>query len=227
MDNEPEVTSAHMDETRASLSEKLETLEHHVVDTVQGATSAVAETVANVKVAVAETVENVKDTMNLHLQVQRHPWGMVGGSIALGYLGYLLFRKSSAQPTATRWSQPPPSASLRITRQQNGVVRGHHVVEEAAAVAQAPSEPAWLSGLTDQFGPEITKLKGLAIGTALSVVRDLITESVSEQMKPQLADVMDSITAKLGGEPIRGRMSKDGPSLRPQLVRNGAAAGMA
>jgi hypothetical protein len=45
MDNEPEVTRADLDETRASLSEKLETLEQQVVHSVHGATNAVNDTV--------------------------------------------------------------------------------------------------------------------------------------------------------------------------------------
>jgi ElaB/YqjD/DUF883 family membrane-anchored ribosome-binding protein len=217
MDNEPEVTREQMQETRTALSEKLETLEQQVVDTVQGATNAVAETVENVKDAVHETVENVKDTFNLQLQVKRHPWGMVAGSLALGYLGgYLLFRRGSARSKANGGSQPAPPDSPQITKQQNGAVKGHRSVEEASRkqpvqeVSQSPSEPGWLSGVNNLFGTEITKLKGLVIGTVLSVVRDMITQSVPEQTKPALAEVMDSITVKLGGEPIRGPVVKDG-----------------
>src|SRR5262245_55877302 len=96
-DEQPKVIRHQMEETRASLTEKLETLEHQVVGTVQGATSAVTETVENVKEAVAETVETVKgtvretvetvkETFDLSRQVDRHPWLMVGGSVALGFL---------------------------------------------------------------------------------------------------------------------------------------------
>ncbi len=91
MDNEPEVTlDADGGNPRCPLGETGQ----QVVDTVQGATTAVAETVENVKDAVHDTVETVKDTFNLHLQVKRHPWAMVAGAIALGWLaGYLLRRR--------------------------------------------------------------------------------------------------------------------------------------
>jgi len=81
-------------------------------------------------------------------------------------------------------------------------------------VSQGPSKPVWLSEVNELFGTEITMLKGLAIGTVLGVVRDMITQSVPEQMQPQLADVMDSITAKLGGKPILGPVVKNGFSAR-------------
>jgi ElaB/YqjD/DUF883 family membrane-anchored ribosome-binding protein len=216
MDNEPEVTCADLDETRASLSEKLETLEQKVVHSVHGATSAVNETVESVKDAVHDTVATVKETFDLPLQVRRRPWVMVGGSIALGYLGgYLLRRRGSDRPSAKRWSQPAFPGGPQIAHHRNGDINGYRSVEEAPPkkpvqeVSQKPSEPGFLSGVHHQFEAEITKLKGLAIGTVLGVVRDLITQSGPEQMKAKVAEVLDSITVKLGGEPIRGPALKD------------------
>jgi ElaB/YqjD/DUF883 family membrane-anchored ribosome-binding protein len=227
MDDEPEVTREQMDETRASLSEKLETLEHQVVDSVQDTSNAVQETVANVKDAVHETVAGVKDLFDLPLQVQRHPWLIVGGSIALGYLGgYLLFRRAADRPAVNGLQQSAPPDRPRITRRHNGVVKGHRFGEQASeqtpnrAVAQHPSEPGPLSGAS-RFGPEIAQLEGLVIGTVLSVVRDMIAQSVPEPMKAQFGGVMDSFTAKLGGEPVQGPVFKDGffaNSAQPDAV---------
>jgi ElaB/YqjD/DUF883 family membrane-anchored ribosome-binding protein len=217
MDDEPEVTREQMDETRASLSEKLETLEQQVVHSVQDTTNAVQETVANVTDAVQETVAGVKDLFDLRLQVQRHPWLIVGGSIALGYLGgYLLLRRGPDRPTVKGSEQPASADGPRITRQHNGVVKERRFVEQASEkspikeVAHGPSEPGRLSGVSSRFGPEIAKLEGLVIGTVLSVVRDTIAQSVPEPMKAQFEDVMDSFTAKLGGEPVQGPVFKDG-----------------
>jgi len=203
MDDEPEVTRAQMDETRASLSEKLETLEHHVVDSVQGTTDAVQETVANVKDAVHDTVAGVKDLFDPRLQMQRHPWLLVGGSIALGYLGgYLLLRGRGPDRPAVQEAQPSARPLGPWTnRQHNGVVKERRFVEEA-------SEPGRPSGVGSRFGPEIAKLEGLVIGTVLGVVRDMIADSVPEPMKAQFGDVMDSFTAKLGGEPVQGAVAE-------------------
>jgi ElaB/YqjD/DUF883 family membrane-anchored ribosome-binding protein len=217
MDNEPEVTRAQMDETRNALSDKLEMLENQVVNAVRGATKAVAKTVKNVTDSVQETVGSVKDSLDLPLQVKRHPWGMVGGSIALGYLGgYLLARSGSGRPRANGRIRPAPPDTPRISRQANSVVQRHRSVEQASEkkavqeVASGPSDAGWLSAVNNQFGPELTQLKGLAIGTVLSVVRDLIIQSVSEPMKAELGDVMDRITVKLGGEPFQGPVLKEG-----------------
>jgi len=222
MDNEREVTLAQMQETRGALSEKLETLGHQVADTVQDASTAVHDTVENVRDAVHDTVENIKDTFDVRFQVKRHPWGMVAGSIALGYLGgYLLFRQGSDRPRANGQRQPAPPDRPRSAEQLDGDVQGRRFEVPTAGkqtvgeVSPGRSEPGWLSGVTDRFGPEITKLKGLALGTVLSVVRDVVIQSVSQQLKPKLADVMDSITLKLGGEPIPGPVLKDGSQGGP------------
>jgi hypothetical protein len=152
MDNQPEVTREDLDETRASLSEKLETLEQQVVHSVHGATNAVNETVASVKDAVHDTVATVKETFDLPLQVRRRPWVMVGGSIALGYFGcYLLRRRDSDRPGAKRWSQPAFPDGPQTAHHRNGDINGYCSMEEAPTQkpvqedSQKPSEPGWLS----------------------------------------------------------------------------------
>jgi len=50
----------------------------------------------------------------------------------------------------------------------------------------------------------------MAIGTALSTLRDIITQAAPEPMKVELGDLMDSFTVKLGGEPVPGPVFKEG-----------------
>src|SRR5438105_8802525 len=118
MENE-DVIRDQMEDTRTSLTEKLETLEKKVASTVESATSNVAETVEAVKETVQETVSTVKDTVqdtvctvkstvregvgavkdafDICGHVERHPWVMLGGSIAVGYvLGRLLLPEAKS-----------------------------------------------------------------------------------------------------------------------------------
>jgi len=201
MADDPEVIRQQMEETRSSLSEKLETLEQQVVETVQGATSAVAETVENVREAVSETVSSVtdsvqetvhsvKDTFDVPLQVERHPWMMLGMAVATGYVGgYLLERKprdhyrSMSESRASRapvYLAPQPSVP---------------------PAPPTPPQPGFLSKLADQFGPELNKLKGMAIGMGLSAVRDMVTNAAPPEMKEKLNEVLDGVISKLGGDP--------------------------
>jgi ElaB/YqjD/DUF883 family membrane-anchored ribosome-binding protein len=201
MVDEPQVIQQQMEQTRASLSAKLEDLERKVVETVHGATEAVHETVETVKETVHESVETVKETFDLRLQVERHPWAMVGAAAGLGFVSGLLFGRvaparrasfgSSFEPAGS-WSQPTaaPAASLR----------------EEPAARPAAQEPNWMDTVARQFAPEINKLKGLALGTVFGVVRDMVSQAAPEPLRPQLTEVVDNITTKLGGQPIHGHV---------------------
>src|SRR5262245_47433437 len=176
MDREPEVTRApdeedpevirrRMEETRASLVEKLETLEQQVVGTVQGTTSAVTETVDTVKEGVQETVdtvketmqeavEAVKDTLDLRRQVDRHPWLMVGGAVATGYLvGVLITRaqESYAQPSFASLANPDGRAN---GFQERPTPASYTPAPPPPPPAPREPEKSWLSEVSEKFAPE-------------------------------------------------------------------------
>lgn len=212
MDSKPEVIRQQMEETRTALTQKLETLEEKVVSTVEDATSAVSDTVDNVKDAVNETVANVKDTMqdtvdsvrdtfDVERQVQRRPWLMLGGSVAVGYIAGCLLHRGT-----TRRRSP----QARIDRMVGSAAPPHYggppapPIAQPASQSEAADEPGLLSTLSEQFKPEIAKLKGLAIGTALSAVRDLVAHAVPDQMKDQVTEMVNNVTVKLGGQPVQG-----------------------
>jgi ElaB/YqjD/DUF883 family membrane-anchored ribosome-binding protein len=225
VDDSTEVIRQQMEETRTSLSDKLEILEQQVKDTVQEAKDVVHdsvdtvkdvvhETVDTVKDAVHDTVDTVKETFDISRQFQRHPWAMLGGSMLLGFLGAKLLERSEPdRPRAGDWPHTPHWSHGPFTG-PNGDGRPPHPGERAAAPPNDNESPdgGLLSSLTSQFGPELHKLKGMAVGAALGVVRDIISESIPEQLKPQVADVMDSVTVKLGGAPVRGPLLPKGDS---------------
>jgi len=221
---DPEVIRQRMEQTRASLAEKIEVLEQKVTETVQEATQAVSETVQEAKEAVHETVETVKDsvthtvesvkgtveetvervrhTLDLAAHVRERPWTMVGGSLAAGFLGGLLMGPSQRRPYVAPYepvgaefapefvAEPEPAAPCGLS----------------AAAEPVREQPGWWQWLNSTFGPEIDKLKGMAIGTMAGVVRDLVGQAVPEHLKPMVTDMFNSVTTKLGGETIQGRI---------------------
>jgi hypothetical protein len=209
MVNPAEVTRARMGDTRAALSEKLESLEQRMADTVHGAADAVANTVENVKDVVHETVLNVRDTFDIPLQVERHPWAMLGGSLALGFLGGYLLYRFGARSAAIASSAPTPADMSRIGEQHNGTVKDARPAD-AAMPPDREAAPRAVDGATPPFATEIARLKSLAIGALLSIGRDVITQSAPESMHARLTEVIDGLTVQLGGEPIRGPVLKRG-----------------
>lgn len=220
MDHESEVIRQHMEETRTSLAEKLETLEQQVVCTVHGATSAVTDTVEavreavhdsveKVKGSVEETVETVRDTLDIQRQVERHPWAMFTGSVVLGYVGGSLLNRTQQEHYRGSSLGPVYSNPDRGTTEglrNGGSSRFSNQESPAPDNGQRAGETEhhWLAEVGKTFEKEISKVKGLAIGTVLGVLRDVIATSLPEPLKPELHDVMDNVTTKLGGKPIHG-----------------------
>jgi len=202
MENEnEEQIQQRMAETRASLADKLETLEQKVVGTVTETTTAVSETVGVIKESVQETVtavnetvkesvETVKDWFDLPAHVREHPWGVMGGSVAAGFCLGAALNKSA--PSYTNYSIP--NDSLRTDYYRSAGAREE---QPPPAQSQAPTASPWA-----KWSPEIDKLKGLALGVLFGTVRELITSSVSEQVGEHLKEIIDSATKKVGGEPI-------------------------
>ncbi|MCI0353445.1 MAG: hypothetical protein L0099_00180, partial [Acidobacteria bacterium] len=82
-------------------------------------------------------------------------------------------------------------------------------LKEPTAQEPEHAEPSWLSQLGDTFGDELKKLKGLAIGTSLGLLRDMIARSVPDNLGPQLTKLVDDVTTKIGGEPVRGPVLRE------------------
>jgi ElaB/YqjD/DUF883 family membrane-anchored ribosome-binding protein len=225
MDNEePEdVILFQMHQTRSALVDKLETLEHQVVDTVQSATSAVAETVESVKEAVHDTVTTVKDSVqttvttvkesfDVRLQVERHPWAVIGGAVVLGYLGERLFSGPPSNPADGSWDSPRPRSNGKHAIQQEESERTPASRRPTSRGAQE-NPPAALAarsrwGLVELLGPEIAKAQGLALGALLGSVRDTIKRATPTAIETRVAEIIDRVTEKLGGEVITGPVLK-------------------
>jgi len=212
MENE-EMIRRDMEETRTSMTEKLETLENKVAQTVHDATSAVSETVENIKDTVAsvkdsvqETVsavtegvkegvhsvtDTVKDAFDLPGHVDRHPWLAVGGSVGLGFLLGNLFgpRRTEVGTGVPAVGTTPNHGTVSKRQHTNG---GTHKRRPES------TGPSWLS----QFGPEIAKLQGLALGTLFGAIREMAVQALPEHLGGQLKEIINSATQKLGGEPI-------------------------
>jgi ElaB/YqjD/DUF883 family membrane-anchored ribosome-binding protein len=220
VENESEVIRHQMDATRSAITEKLEALEHQVVDTMHGASAAVNETIGSMKDAVQETVQtvrdsvqgtvdSVKDTFDVERQVQVRPWTMVAGATALGFLGgYLLTRGRTSQPRQVITHAPTLASGYPTSLMGNGATMPPSRPLSAGNTAAAPAKEGTgiLESLGKTFKPELDELKGLAVGTLFGLVRDLVTESVPPSMGPQIEEIINGVSTRLGGHPMKGRI---------------------
>lgn len=225
MENQSEMIRQQMNKTRTALTDKIEMLESQVVETVQTASTAVAETVGSVKEivhdslqtvkdSVHETVDTVRDTFDLSRQVDRRPWTMCAGATALGYLGGYLLRGSDRREAVIGGIGENIALAIKAhtPESRNGAAKGHGAVAGAQTHESDPpsfsalKKQSLLSNLGSTFHAEIAQLKGLAVGTLLGIVRDLVSDAMPEHMERQVGEIVNGITVKLGGKPIEGRI---------------------
>jgi ElaB/YqjD/DUF883 family membrane-anchored ribosome-binding protein len=222
MDHKAEMIERQMQDKREDLTKKLEQLEQQVVETVQSTTNAVTDTVDNVKGvveetvetvkgSVEETVETVKKTFDLRYQVENHPWLMLGGSVAVGFVAGRLL-EGLVPPARATLSDALPPPSLGGVETVAGPSYRFAAEARPRKGYGPPTESSgsnWLGELTRQFAPEIDRLKGLAVGTALGLVRDMVRNALPEELGGKLSGMLDDVTQKLGGEPFKGPVAPE------------------
>ncbi len=145
-----------IENTHAAMTEKLEMLEERARETVEGAKTA------------------VKHTVDVHHQIDQHPWKMVGASVLVGYmLGRITSGGSASSGTNGQ----------RILILDTPVVMGtsstsQKRIELDPSSRSAAQEPELSGGILEPYKDELAIIKVAAIGAVVSVVRDLIKQAV-------------------------------------------------
>lgn len=79
-------------------------------------------------------------------------------------------------------------------------------MEPSTNMGQSSSAPTQSSWWSQKLGPELNRLQGLAIGTALGLAREVIVEAAPEPIQKSLGEIIDGFTTKLGGQRIEGSL---------------------
>lgn len=242
MDNESQVIREQMDHTRASLTDKLEELEQVVVGSVQGATNTVRETVEevmhtvetvkesvhdtveSVRGTVNETVGSVRDTFDVQHQVDEHPWMMMAGATALGFIaGKMLAPSHNGNGNGHHYPYGYGHGC------DNGQSHFHQYATASRPVegTQTPREEHHpvkdrLNGLMEMLGEPMTQelnvLKGMALAAMLTMARDALTGSVPPQFQGLVSEGLNTVGKRMGAQPMAApapRMHQPGGHPQP------------
>jgi len=200
-------TVSNVTETVSNMSEAVEGTVQNVAKAVSGTVESVKETVSTVGEKASETVEAVKQAFNLPEQVRQHPCLWFCGSVAVGFLGGKLLLPGRASRTEEAVSFARGAGYAATDEEAHGAPpkagNGRH--RAAAKAARARRSPT-LPKLLEQFGPEIDKLKGLALGALFGVARDMVARSLPESLKEQVTHLFNDFTEKAGGQTIQGEI---------------------
>lgn len=173
-------------ETRASLSSKLEALEHEVKETAQEAKS-----------SVEQQVEEVKQAFNLKHQVRRRPWQFMGGALVLGFVvGRALTPQREDVPEQRwqpLWKRGADPAAANLHANGGGMLR-HSTASSRGS----------------QLHDTVQVIRGAALGVLLNVLREAAKEAVPSSFVPKVHEMFDGVGKSLGAktstdEPLRGQ----------------------
>jgi ElaB/YqjD/DUF883 family membrane-anchored ribosome-binding protein len=194
MDHEsPEVIEREMEATRASLTDKVAALEQQVLGTIQTASDTVSNIVETVKTVVPETLHNVKDTLTGSVEevtekvksafdvahhTREHPWAMVGGATALGFITGLVVFGGRSDPRFSRLaeSSPRPAGAPAATSPPLGATSRPEPVSRM---------PGWLDELMTRAGQELRTLGEAAVASAAAALRQSVQEGLPKLLGPE------------------------------------------
>lgn len=189
---EPAEIRCEMAETRAALTDKLDMLEGRVnekienvqnrveatvdkaKDTVHDTVEKVKATVEHAKDTVHDTVEKVKATFDLRQQVNAHPWTMVGGAVAVGFLLGRRLGSTHAYDTSFRSLGSLSGAKLGEAGSDRRAAGGYF---------EAPSQPPshtnrMFHRASSELHHQIDSLETAAISAAGNFIERLIKQAV-------------------------------------------------
>jgi ElaB/YqjD/DUF883 family membrane-anchored ribosome-binding protein len=199
---EPEEIRRDIDQTRASLTEKIGALGDHLTQTVEETRVTVEETIDSVRSTVEETVETVRHTFDVRYQVRKRPWLLMGGAVAVGFaLEKLLTPRamrvvrrrveSAVEHAADAVSSGATYAGRRVARGVRSA--GEHLAASAGATLAAAvshghddrqppepgsREPGFMEKLLQGPLNELDELKKLGVEAAKSFAITLAVENL-------------------------------------------------
>ena len=173
---------------------------HKVTSTVGGAVDSIKDRVASTEESVKSALHSVREHISLPCLVRHNPWVVMGGAVVAGYfLDHLLepSRHHGGESRSSRIVSP-----ARLTAEgSNGTSHADHSASESShpAESKGTAAAAWLSRVV---GPHTAEIRGLAVGSLMSVFRDVVTKSLVPAWSGPIANAIDDLTRELGGKPV-------------------------
>lgn len=168
-----EESKLQLEETKLQLSDKLGTLEQQVSQTVETASTAVAATVEavqgtveSVTGAVEDAVHGMHDAFDLHRQIRKHPFLVLGGAAVVGYVAAQYFKSP-----ARRLPAVAPATTF------NG--NAPYGVPQASGYT-ATNQPVARQFTQNQHPSHWDGLKSLALSTLFGTMQGIALRAIPE-----------------------------------------------
>jgi ElaB/YqjD/DUF883 family membrane-anchored ribosome-binding protein len=234
MSNDPKVIQKQMEETRSSLTEKLETLEGKVSNTITSTSDAVQDTTQNVQETITGAVDAVKETVETVTDKVHETVASVTDKVQ----DTMATMTNKVEETVQALSDTF-NLSVQMERRPWVVMGGAFAAGCLLGATLGPSSASAASDETPHASPPpspyrgtaghtpvahasmshtstseepgvldgaFSHLKNLGISYLMGMLRDLARRELPEALGKRIAEQVDTLTSNFGGEPIREQL---------------------
>lgn len=180
-------------DTRAAIAEKLDLLEQHIIDRVEGATMKFSRVLDETTQNVNQMVDKTKAALDPIHKVDEYPWLMLGGAICAGFAIGLMESRTSARrsgvypyyPSGARASRVMPEYARQAgaaSDQADGVYDYYPTGPQSRTAHTASNQTSLWDNMSREFGLEAEQAKTVL----LQAGRALMVE-IARKMMPEIA----------------------------------------
>jgi ElaB/YqjD/DUF883 family membrane-anchored ribosome-binding protein len=157
------------------LHEEFASVVHTTTSAACEAVEAIKDTLESATAGIKDAAQSVSQAVDLHRQVQEHPWLVVGGSIALGFLAAQLLEGTEQAVSASPQMRSPP-AQPSSQEAGDGEARGAPSAESTSRESAGLGKS--LGGLTTWLGEQLNEAKGFATTAIMNYVHSLVAHGL-------------------------------------------------
>ena len=172
-----------------------------VTSTIGGAVDSLKGRVASTEGTLKSTLHVVREHISLVCLVRRRPWFMMGGAVAVGYCLDHMLKPSARGPREFRSAQILSPTRLSVEGAELG--RDKEAYSSDPPTAAAGRSETARDRLLRVLAPHVTDIRGLAVGSLLTLFRSVVTKSMTPAWSGLIANALDGVTRELGGKPRR------------------------
>jgi ElaB/YqjD/DUF883 family membrane-anchored ribosome-binding protein len=204
MDPRTDSIKQDLNDTRRSMTEKIDAIEGRVRGTVDDVKQSAHDAVDNVKQSAYDMVDTVKEKLDVHQLVDDRPWTALGVSLAVGFaLGKIGGGSSSRRNfdwdrdysraySTSNWSGSYPRFEDR-EQQNRGTNDWRPATSSSLSSSKSSSGSGFMADVKSQFGEELDVLRAAAVTAGLKFLHDVVRQNA-----PQLATEVDRVRRERG-----------------------------